>query len=263
MIDNIENKDLTDEESIKQLLQLKECPIPQFYANAQYRGDIGLIDLYISDHHSNIVKSLYDVFEKYKKFGTYKFNYGLGTVLNNWEWKDDIIPYECRSYNMLYGSSMRETGRQELIKKVNNEMMPAIQAILEIGESQFKFYSGNCTQMIFNMNQLSLPELRMGNFSVDTVAETLMSLYYFTQIIEKENDGSIKKSDYEEYIKKYPNAYYKQYCKDGIAMLTADSYTLDTSKEEIQNLLNSGISKGAAKYIKSVTKKSYLKTKSL
>lgn len=263
MIEDIENSSLSDEESITQLLQLKESSIPKFYANAQYRGDLGLIDSYISNHESNIVNSLYKVFEKYTKQEGHRFNYGWRTVLNNWEWKDDEIPYECRSYNMNYGSSIRDSGRQKLLEKVDNEMMPAINEILRIGESQFKKYSHRCTETIFRIKQANFHELSLGNFSVDKVANTLMSLYHFTQIIKKENDGSIKKSDYEEYLKKYPNAYYKQYCKDGIAMLTADSYTLATPKEEIKTLLKSGISKGAAKYVKEHTKKSYLKTKSL
>ena len=46
-------------------------------------------------------------------------------------------------------------------------------------------------------------------------------------------------------------------------MATADTFTLDTPKDEIKKLLDSGITKGAAKYVKTVTKKSYLKSKSL
>lgn len=240
MIDDIENSSLSDEESITQLLQLKESSIPQFYANAQYRGDLGLIDSYISNHESNIVTTLYDIFKKYTQ--------------REWTWDGNVVPFECKTYNLAYGSSLREIGRTKLLEKINNEMMPDIQVLLTMGEEQFKKYIGRCNDYM----------RRMGlNVSVYKVANTLMSLYHFTQIIKKENDGSIKKSDYEEYLKKYPNAYYKQYCKDGIAMLTADSYTLATPKEEIKTLLKSGISKGAAKYVKEHTKKSYLKTKSL
>lgn len=240
MIDDIENSSLSDEESITQLLQLKESSIPQFYANAQYRGDLGLIDSYISNHESNIVTTLYDIFKKYTQ--------------REWTWDGNVVPFECKTYNLAYGSSLREIGRTKLLEKINNEMMPDIQVLLTMGEEQFKKYIGRCNDYM----------RRMGlNVSVYKVANTLMSLYHFTQIIKKENDGSIKKSDYEEYLKKYPNAYYKQYCKDGIAMLTADSYSLATPKEEIKTLLKSGISKGAAKYVKEHTKKSYLKTKSL
>ena len=233
MIDDIENSSLSDEESITQLLQLKESSIPQFYANAQYRGDLGLIDSYISNHESNIVTTLYDIFKKYTQ--------------REWTWDGNVVPFECKTYNLAYGSSLREIGRTKLLEKINNEMMPDIQVLLTMGEEQFKKYIGRCNDYM----------RRMGlNVSVYKVANTLMSLYHFTQIIKKENDGSIKKSDYEEYLKKYPNAYYKQYCKDGIAMLTADSYTLATPKEEIKTLLKSGISKGAAKYVKEHTKKS-------
>lgn len=257
MVYDIENQNLSDEECIDRLSELKQSPIPS--SGSKYAVDF--IDRYISDHQFNIVESLADVFSKYTKMVGHKFDYGWRTLLNSWEWEGNEVPYECRTYNMTYGSSLRETGRKKLIEVVESKM-PDIKKILALGDD-FNIYGPRCSNKVFGRISFSLPDLKMGNFSAPAIAKTLLSLYDFANILKKEDNRTIEMDDYTKYLQTYPNTYYTQYCKDAIGMMTADTFTLDTSKDEIKKLLDSGISKGAAKYVKMVTKKSFLKSKSL
>lgn len=157
-----------------------------------------------------------------------------------WIWALDSLPIECENLNICLGSSLRDEGRRCLI-------VDKFELIDIIAESDFVFL----------------------NFKTFLSRETIVAynnieqIYDFIELLEKEDNKTITPKDYSSYLEKYPDAYYKQYCIDGYAMAKADTFTLDTPKDEIKKLLDSGITKGAAKYVKMVTKKSYLKSKSL
>ena len=162
---------------------------------------------------------------------------------NSWMWNSaNKIPVECVYYNVSYGSPLRDSGREHIIGTLNDLI--------------------NVDNLVNRKDSLVVYGLKISD-DIRAIEKNIKAGLTFINILQKEDSQQIEIDDYEKYIKAYPNAYYVQYCKDGYAMTTADTYTLDTPKEEIKTLLKSGISKGAAKYVKEHTKKSYLKTKSL
>ena len=150
------------------------------------------------------------------------------------------IPIECENLNICIGSSLRYNGRTCLMM-AKDKLTDIITA----------------NKFIFSNFQLHIDDETIN------ARKNIEQICDFVELLEKEDNKSITYQDYTSYLEKYPDAYYKQYCIDGYAMATADTFTLDTPKDEIKKLLDSGITKGAAKYVKTVTKKSYLKSKSL
>lgn len=219
----------------------------------------------------------------------------------DWIWNNSVdIPVICNYNNILYGSDTRENARKQLIGTKDNlsktyDYVKEKELLSTYCNTQNKFddyyflsdfYSEVRDRNItftepFNSLLTECKSYGIDDFGyrtnygkklfefvkpideVSRIKKVCIEYADFIQILEKEDNKTITPEDYTEYLKKYPQAYYKQYCIDGYAMTTADTYTLDTPKEEIKTLLKSGISKGAAKYVKEHTKKSYLKTKSL
>lgn len=158
----------------------------------------------------------------------------------SWVWSFNSIPIECENLNICIGSSLRYNGRTCLMM-AKDKLTDIITA----------------NKFIFSNFQLHIDDETIN------ARKNIEQICDFVELLEKEDNKSITYQDYTSYLEKYPDAYYKQYCIDGYAMATADTFTLDTPKDEIKKLLDSGITKGAAKYVKTVTKKSYLKSKSL
>lgn len=218
----------------------------------------------------------------------------IGTLIDDkrngcWLWNYNItIPSEYTVFNIIYGSLTRENARNQ-IKSLKEDILSICKLIenkQDISNLGYNIDVNNILNRIrdgyvsssFSSYQIDkckgniLKIIRSGKSSKDIDSEltsieknsSKFGQYLdFISLLEKEDNKSITPEDYTEYLKKYPDAYYRQYCIDGYAMTTADTYTLDTPKEESKTLLKSGISKGAAKYVKEHTKKSYLKTKSL
>ena len=164
--------------------------------------------------------------------------------LNSWLWNTDALrPEECAIENMCYGAPLRNDGRKRIMDA--------------------KIDLDNIHKVIVQNDSISTYSYLYDFKSTTHIENDVLQAYDYINILEKEDNKTITPEDYSSYLEKYPDAYYKQYCIDGYAMAKADTFTLDTSKDEIKKLLDSGLSKGAAKYVKTVTKKSYLKSKSL
>ena len=161
----------------------------------------------------------------------------------SWIWDLTAVPAECNKDNICIGTALRNNGR-ECIINTKKELESKLTLIAE-KDSILNFFVPTFAE------------------EIQTKELNIKQAYDFIEILEKENNKTITLEDYSSYLEKYPDAYYKQYCIDGYAMAKADTFTLDTPKDEIKKLLDSGLSKGAAKYVKTVTKKSYLKSKSL
>lgn len=73
-------------------------------------------------------------------------------------------------------------------------------------------------------------------------------------LFSKQVLNTIHVSDYDEYLKKYPSAYYAEYCSEARLMLIADACTKSTPKECIKTLLSLAVYKETQQYIKNVTK---------
>lgn len=73
-------------------------------------------------------------------------------------------------------------------------------------------------------------------------------------LFNKQAANTIQVSDYDEYLKKYPSAYYAEYCSEARLMLIADACTKSTPKECIKTLLSLAVYKETQQYIKKVTK---------
>lgn len=168
----------------------------------------------------------------------------------SWIWNMKDIPLECQKSNMIIGSLVRDTGRKYYLD-CKDEIDRKCSILAEIDSI------GNFIHKNFIFAQYKPDE------NIQDFKDNVEMASWFMRILSKEDNKTIIPEDYSSYLEKYPDAYYKQYCIDGYAMAKADTFTLDTPKDEIKKLLDSGISKGAAKYVKMVTKKSYLKSKSL
>lgn len=211
-----------------------------------------------------------------------------------WIWNNTIdVPYMYQCTNMLYGSQIRENSRRSFIN-IKDKICEMYNLVNE-KESLSKYCNMQNKFNDFDFVQTFAKEVKGKNYvftqpfntkftdkydnwynsrddlfnlvnSIDDVNRiklTCEEYMGFIDILLKEDSKTIIPEDYSSYLEKYPDAYYKQYCIDGYAMAKADTFTLDTPKDEIKKLLDSGITKGAAKYVKMVTKKSYLKSKSL
>lgn len=99
--------------------------------------------------------------------------------------------------------------------------------------------------------------VRENNLSYDSFLE-MKDLF---ELLNKQSLLIIEASDYDEYLKKYPSAYYAEYCSEARLMQLADECTLLTPKEDIKKLMSSAVYTETQQYIKKVTKKSYLKEK--
>ena len=207
------------------------------YSTLQLNGfDVNKIEkLFIIDNKIDEAKS---------KWKSSYFKVITSHSSDDWLWKGNIIdiPESCKNYNLLYGTDSRGVGRDMLLKTMFN---------------LFVMYNAVCSA-----DKIS-KDLDINISLVNEQANKIKESYEFVKLLQNEDNKTITPEDYSSYLEKYPDAYYKQYCIDGYAMAKADTFTLDTPKDEIKKLLDSGISKGAAKYVKMVTKKSYLKSKSL
>lgn len=219
--------------SVNELNQLKNdtviCATSYMY-NKKQMTSIQFIDNKIDEAKSKWKSSYFKVITSHSS--------------DDWLWKGNIIdiPESCKNYNLLYGTDSRGVGRDMLLKTMFN---------------LFVMYNAVCSA-----DKIS-KDLDINISLVNEQANKIKESYEFVKLLQNEDNKTITPEDYSSYLEKYPDAYYKQYCIDGYAMAKADTFTLDTPKDEIKKLLDSGISKGAAKYVKMVTKKSYLKSKSL
>lgn len=175
----------------------------------------------------------------------------------SWNWQSSKYATANTDNNaMLYGTPAYELGRKNILSHKEN--------VAKIYADATTYENTSTKDDIYRRVPGGIKKDKHHNeflFSIPQLIANADEIKSFIIILEKENDGSITITDYEAYLNKFPSAYYSQYCIDAIARLTADSYTIDTPKEEIKALLKSGLSPGTIKYIKQVTKKSYLKAK--
>lgn len=175
----------------------------------------------------------------------------------SWNWQSSTYATaNTESKTMLFGTPAYEVGRKDILSHKED--------IAKIYADATTYENTSTKDDIYRRVPGGIKKDKPHNdflFSIPQFIANVVEIKSFIGILEKENDGSITIADYDAYLSKFPSAYYLQYCIDAQARLTADSYTLDTPKEEIKALLKSGLSPGTIKYIKQVTKKSYLKTK--
>ena len=208
-----------------------------------------------------------------------------------WMWHPDVsVPVEFQNNNICYGAFYRDESRNKLkaIKKnlqavynlinskqhICSEYNYTIDVVSLLDYENIMKYESNIDSSVQRQKLIKLintiqnskttpNDIASNIITIENNVKKLNQYFDFISLLEKEDNKTITPEDYSSYLEKYPDAYYKQYCIDGYAMAKADTFALDTPKDEIKKLLDSGITKGAAKYVKTVTKKSYLKSKLL